>query len=194
MSSAHILDPYVIALIVEEGKTYLEIGGGYGKWPYLMKISHKPPSIIVGGDIDKDAIMFVKEHRTYDHSLFFDARYVPFRDNSFDTVLCLEVIEHIEKEAADLVFSDSERVAREKVIVSTPLLGANYWYKDNYHISRWTPGDLSKRGFTVRGVGFSLFGRWTTEKLVFGLAPLAYYFPWLSFIMLATKIVDNKNK
>jgi len=193
LSSAHILDPYVIALIVEKGKTYLDIGGGYGKWPYLMKISHKPPEIIIGGDIDDKAVRFVKNHQTYDHSLFFDARYVPFRDKTFDTVLCLEVIEHLEKKAADLLFADSERVAKEKVVISTPLLGANYWYKDDYHISKWTPGDLSKRGYTVRGVGFSLFGRWTTEKLVFGLAPLAYYFPWLSYIMLATKKVEKKS-
>ena len=176
-----------MAILVEEGKSYLDIGGGYGKWPYLMRISHKPPAWMVGGDIDSKALRFVKEHKTYDHSLFFDGRYVPFRDDVFDFVLCLEVVEHLEMSESDMILNGAERVAREKVIVSTPLLGANYWYKDDYHVSRWKPGDLRKRGYTVRGVGFSFFGRFTTEKLVFGLAPLAYYFPWLSFILLAWK-------
>ena len=187
MSSSHLLDPYVMAILAEKDHSYLDIGGGFGKWAYLLKISHKPPSTIIGGDVDIEALNFVKKHRTYDDQILFDGRMIPLRDNSFDIVLCLEVIEHLEKSESYLILKEAERVGKKKVIVSTPLLGANYWYKDDYHVSKWTPQDLRRKGYKVRGVGFSFFGRYTTEKLAFGLAPLAFFFPWLSFILLAWK-------
>jgi len=187
MSSSHLLDPYIIAIIAEKNKSYLDIGAGHGKWGYLLKISHKPPSYTIGGDIDTQAINFLKKHQTYDSLVILDARHLPFRNKTFDITLCLEVLEHLEKRDVITLFKEHERAAKEKTVYSTPLLGATYWYSKDYHTSNWTPGDFRKNGYTVRGVGFSLFGKYTTEKLAFGLAPLAYYFPWMSFILLAWK-------
>ena len=90
------------------------------------------------------------------------------------------------------MLDEAERVSRERVIVSTSLLGARYWYSEKHHISRWGVGDLRKRGYIVRGVGFSFFGRFTTHRLAFALAPLSYYIPWMSYILLAWKNKDKK--
>jgi hypothetical protein len=93
----------------------------------------------------------------------------------------------MEKIDGQKLLDEAERVSRERVIVSTPLLGARYWYSEKHHVSKRTVEDLRKRGYTVRGVGFSLFGRFATVRLTFALGPLAYYVPWISYILLAWK-------
>lgn len=187
MSSSYLLDPFLITLLAEGGKSYLDIGCGKGKWGYLINTSHKLPGFMIGGDLKVENVRHVKKHQVYDGALLFDGRYLPFRDACFDIVLALEVIEHMQKSDGYKLLSEAERVAREKVIVSTPLLGARYWYSEKEHVSRWTVRDLRKKGYTVRGVGFSFFGRFATYRLAFALAPLAYYMPWVSYILLAWK-------
>jgi ubiquinone/menaquinone biosynthesis C-methylase UbiE len=187
MSSSYLLDPFVLTLLTERGKSYLDIGCGRGKWGYLIKTSHKPPSYIVGSDIELSNLRWVKEHKIYDDVVLLDGGHLPFRDNSFDIVLAIEVIEHMEKMSGEKLLNEAERVSRKRVIVSTPLLGARYWYSRRHHVSKWTVSDLHKRGYKVRGVGFSFFGLFTTYRLAFALAPLAYYIPWMSYILLAWK-------
>ncbi|MEM2180850.1 MAG: class I SAM-dependent methyltransferase [Nitrososphaeria archaeon] len=193
MSSSYLLDPFVMTLLTDKGKSYLDIGCGKGKWGYLINTSHKPPSFIVGGDLDIKNIMYAQKKQVYDDVLLFDGRYLPFRDASFDIVLALEVIEHMEKLEGYKLLNEAERVSKEKVIVSTPLLGARYWYSEKEHISRWTVSDLHSKGYIVRGIGFSFFGHFTTYRLAFALAPLAYYIPWMSYILLAWKNLRRKN-
>jgi ubiquinone/menaquinone biosynthesis C-methylase UbiE len=43
-----------------------------------------------------------------------------FVDNSFDVVICLDVLEHIELDDALWALRDMERIARKKVIIYTP--------------------------------------------------------------------------
>lgn len=191
MSSSYLLDPFILTVLAKEGRAYLDIGCGKGKWGYLIKTSHKPPSYIVGGDIDLKNLRYAKKHKIYDDVVLLDGKHLPFRDDSFDIVLAIEIIEHMEKIEGQKLLDEAERVSRERVIVSTPLLGARYWYSEKHHISKWTVGDLRKKGYTVRGVGFSFFGRFTTYRLAFALAPLAYYMPQISYILLAWK---NKSK
>jgi len=193
MSSSYLLDPFVMTLLVEKGKSYLDVACGRGKWGYLIKTSHKHPNRIIGGDIDVQSIGYVKFHNVYDEVVVLDGRYLPFRDKSFDIVLAIEVIEHMKKSEGYKLLDEAERVAKEKVVVPTPLLGARYWYSKKEHVSRWAVSDFRKKGYTVRGVGFSLLGRFTTYRLVFALAPLAYYIPWMSYILLAWKKLDKKS-
>jgi SAM-dependent methyltransferase len=192
VSSSYLLDPFVLTNFVDKGKSYLDIACGRGKWGYLIETSHRPPSFAVGGDVDITSVKYVKAHHVYDHVLLFDGRYLPFQDASFDLVLALEAIEHIGKAQGHKLLNEAERVAKEKIVVSTPLLGARYWYSEREHVSRWTVGDLHLRGYAVRGVGFSFFGRFTTHRLAFALAPLAYYVPWMSYILLAWKNIERK--
>jgi len=187
MSSSYLLDPFILTVLVKKGGSYLDIGCGKGKWGYLLKTSHKPPSYIVGGDINLNHLLYVKKHKIYEDLVLLDGRHLPFRDGSFDIVLAIEIIEHMGKIEGQKLLDEAERISRERVIVSTPLLGARYWYSEKHHISKWTVRDLRKRGYTVRGVGFSFFGRFTTYRLAFALAPLSYFIPWMSYILLAWK-------
>lgn len=192
MSSSYLLDPFVITLLLEKGKSYLDVACGRGKWGYLLKTSHKPPGYIVGVDLNINFVKYVKFHNVYDDVVLCDGRLLPFRDNSFDIAFALEVIEHMSKHEGYKLLKEIERIAREKVIVSTPLRGARYWYSNMEHVSRWTVSDLCKRGYMVRGIGFSFLGFFTTLRLTFALAPLAYYIPWVSYILLAWKNLRRK--
>ncbi len=45
---------------------------------------------------------------------------LPFPDGSFDTVILIEVIEHLPADVPDLVLREAKRVARRNVLVTTP--------------------------------------------------------------------------
>lgn len=83
---------------------------------------------------------------------------LPFEENSFDTVLMLDFIEHVEKERGFELIEQVKKIARKNIILLTPL-----WWQDNsenvnnpslwcygnkfdYHKSLWTIEDF--KGWT----------------------------------------------
>ncbi|MCL4435526.1 MAG: class I SAM-dependent methyltransferase [Thaumarchaeota archaeon] len=190
MSSSYLLDPYIIN-IVERGNSVLDVACGRGKWGHLVNTSHKPPSFIIGVDIWPQYLKETAKHRIYDDVILCDAKYLPLRDSSFDTVLACEVLEHVEKSEGKNLLKELERVCRDKIIVSTPKIRFEQDIVEGnayqIHRSRWSPNELRKHGYLVRGVGFGLFGASTPPMLIMGLAPLSYYLPETSYILLAVK-------
>lgn len=93
--------------------TILDVGGGEG-----VVGEHYPsaPHII---DISSTRVERARE-RGHVASVG-DARRLPFDDNSFDTVVLGEVLEHIGDPGP--AFAEAFRVARERVVVSLPLNG-----------------------------------------------------------------------
>jgi len=74
---------------------------------------------------------------------------------SYDAVIMLDLIEHLEPPEALELLARAERAARRRVIVSTPNgfvpqgdVGGNPFQA---HRSGWTPADLEALGFRVRG-------------------------------------------
>lgn len=66
------------------------------------------PRLYTGVDIRPDADVVVN----------LDRENLPFEDRSFDTVLCTDVLEHLER--CHAVFDELCRVSRDRVIVSLP--------------------------------------------------------------------------
>ena len=60
-----------------------------------------------------------------------DVRKLPFEDNSFDLVLCCEVLEHIPFDDFDKALNEIKRVTRKKSIISLPYFGyeINFLFK-----------------------------------------------------------------
>ncbi len=80
-----------------------------------------------------------------------------FADGSFDCVVCLDVIEHFEKEDGERLLAAMERIARKRVVVFTPngfvpqpAEEGNQW---QLHRSGWTAEEMRRRGYEVIGVG-----------------------------------------
>lgn len=95
-----------------------------------------------------------------------------FMDNSYDVVLCLDVLEHLEYDLALQVLDDMKDICRKKVIIYTPRhfdkneqnpegawgLGEN---KHQQHISLILKMDLLKRRYTVKNpMGDGLYGKY----------------------------------
>jgi ubiquinone/menaquinone biosynthesis C-methylase UbiE len=82
-----------------------------------------PPKNVVCVDIE-----------VYRHThVRLDANMLPFRDNSFDTVLLMEVLEHVDD--VERVLKEALRVAKDVVLVSYPFEDRELFVKNNY--PRW---------------------------------------------------------
>ena len=53
---------------------------------------------------------------------------LPFKDNSYDTVLALDLIEHLDKDKGEALLVDLKRIASKRILLLTPL-----WWDDNSH-------------------------------------------------------------
>jgi hypothetical protein len=78
------------------------------------------------------------------------------RERCTEVILCLDIIEHLEKEEGLLLLDYVERIATKVVIVFTPvgwnpkkhLENANPWQA---HKSSWCPSEFRERGYKVIG-------------------------------------------
>jgi hypothetical protein len=125
-----------------------------------------------------------------------DATNLPYEDNSFDTVLLCDVIEHLIEIDASLALYEASKVARKKVIITVPSFSC-LW--SNYdillgHYRRYRRGD---KGFYLFGALFPIF---YLRKFTSGKTPVLpnwidTIFYWLSHIQLpfgSTLVIEVK--
>lgn len=207
MSSSLELIPVVLPLI--SGSTVLDVACGRGKWGYLLRVQwwctkdgkvETEPDYLVGVDIFLPFLKTVKYHRVYDDTVLCDVAYLPFRDNSFDSVLASDVLEHMEKDRGERLLLEAERTSRKTIVLTTPHFvrkrkghlcpeGFNPYEK---HVSKWSISELRSRGYRIYGAGF-LFLALFSARLNTWLSPLSYLFPELSAHLVATKRKEKKN-
>lgn len=89
-----------------------------------------------------------------------DLRILPIACKSIDVSLLVDVIEHFDKDQAEQVLAEAERITRHTIVVVTPHgfmeqgeADGNLWQQ---HRSGWTVHDLRSLGFAVEGVDVSL--------------------------------------
>lgn len=103
-----------------------------------------------------------------------DIRFLPFRDKCFDTVIAIDVLEHIPEKFRDAAVTEMKRVATKRIVIHMPLqdgklfkghncdLLFSRWYKQSHgrpetntqeHLSYsyWSPSDLRARNFKLFG-------------------------------------------
>lgn len=142
-----------------------------------------------------------------------------FPKKSFDAVVMLEVLEHLDKESGKKVLKKASGWAKEKVIVSTPNGFFPMGEVDNNpfqkHLSGWTVKEFSRLGFKcygLAGIKFFYFQnnqveslinegeaasfsniRFKPKRLFYIINSLfqifSYYLPEISFELLAIKNV-----
>lgn len=202
--------PFVFFLSkeLENDWTILDVGCGYSSPLRLIKKG----SLKVGLDIYEPYILESKKLAIHDEYVFGDARNLPFESNCFDCAVAIEVLEHLEKQDGLKMIKEMERVAKKKIILTTPngFLPTAPGPKDNpeeRHLSGWTANELKKLGFRVRGLD-GLKTLWTIKDgkavlklrlpilsmLLAGITELFVYFlPSLAFRLLLVKDLE-KNK
>jgi SAM-dependent methyltransferase len=129
----------------------LDVGCGHNSPIQFVNVDFS-----VGIELYKPYIQKSKDKKIHDYYINEDIKDYEFKANSFDAVLCIDVIEHFEKEKGYELIKRMEKWARKKVIIITP----NGYikqdsYDDNYlqkHESGWTVEDFKKLGFKTYGL------------------------------------------
>ena len=103
---------YTLNLIPDDCKSLLEVGCGDGRILNQIKNNYKT---IYGVDISKEGLKKVEVP-----TKLADVSQLPFQDNSFDIVLCCEVLEHIPYETYQKSLEELERVAKKYILISVP--------------------------------------------------------------------------
>lgn len=160
-------------LEVRPGQRLLDAGCGEGRHCFgaLERGAH-----VVGLDLDRDSLKLAHgalrnrgaERGTLGAMLQGDTFRLPFRDASFDRVICAEVMEHVHdfRGAARELARVTKPGGRIAVTIPTATsehlylrLGDDYFESPGGHIRIFRPRELARAlaaaGFATRGVGFA---------------------------------------
>jgi len=183
-----LLNPRFVPIDV---RSALDVGCGRGIMGALLRI-YRDPERVVAIEAFRPSIDFVKKLGIYDEVIEQDITKapIPYDDKSFDLVLCLEVIEHLEKKEGLKLLDELTRVGK-RVIVSTPGVYSQQPMFDGnpyqVHKSHYSVRELEKKGFEVYGVGSLQFAGKMIPYLSLVFGALTYLLPGLSDNLLAKK-------
>lgn len=139
------IEAYFLALnkYVEENAEVLDVGFGLGYGLNILAIKAK---CVNGVDVDTKALDHCKKtiegrNPKLNYLNIYDGYNLPFRNNSFDVVTCIDVIEHVEN--YNRLIKEMLRVSRKGVFLSTPNRRPEHTNKDgtpkNYwHLREWS--------------------------------------------------------
>jgi 2-polyprenyl-3-methyl-5-hydroxy-6-metoxy-1,4-benzoquinol methylase len=134
-------------------RTLLDLGCGRGNNSPLqgMPLRHS-----VGVEIDLEALETSRRNRIHSEYLHASVLDVSFAERSFDAVICMEVIEHLDKEDAIRLIERMERWAKKVVVISTP---NGFMTQDAFD---GNPHQQHKSGYDTRFFrdrGYKVYGR-----------------------------------
>lgn len=100
-----------------KSKKFLEVGCGLG---YFSQKALSKKAQVTGVDVGKNLISICKKKMPKGKFVLASALDLPFKDNSFDIVLCTEVIEHVEY--PEKAINELIRVTKPKgkILITTP--------------------------------------------------------------------------
>lgn len=96
------------------------LDAGCGEGFVTNYLAERDPALqLTGVDLSEEAIAYARahfgEHATYRTGSIYK---IPFSDNSFDAVVCSEVLEHLDE--PDRALAELKRVARKHVLITVP--------------------------------------------------------------------------
>ncbi len=140
---------------------FLEVGCAQG---YFEKIARRFCQNVFGGDYTFEKLPVSEKEFAGCHFAGIDAEMLPFKDKSFDFVLCTEVLEHVPKWGKAL--KELQRVARKKILVTVPLEKGVFWQTLSLFRRMETRGHLHKIGSSDLKQGIGKDWQVTRHKIV----------------------------
>jgi SAM-dependent methyltransferase len=171
------------------GKTVLDIGSGRADFLNLIKKNHR----VTGIEINKQRVDYCNRILGQDCVKLgnLDER-LNFEDNSFDTVVCLEVLEHLEDPESAL--KELVRVSRKRVIVTVPF-NEKIRYLLCLHCAKYTPHSGHLHSFNKEDIIGTVPDNVRIVKLELIGNSALYYFPLLRFVfrlpIFISSIIDR---
>jgi SAM-dependent methyltransferase len=144
----------------KEGQSILDVGCGKGRPMAFVNRRHR--FFAVGIDIFRPYLLEARALASYDALVQGDVRCPPFRARSFDIVLLLEILEHLERAEGLALIKVVEQIARRQVLITRPVghhqqheYDGNPW-QEHRHI--WAPRELRALGYRAYGHGLRNLG------------------------------------
>lgn len=192
-------------LVNKSGNTILDLGCGTGA--PMKFINRHGKFFTTGVDAYYPYLTQCKLEGIYDYLYYCDIRRLPFKERSFDIVLCLQTLEHIKKQEALAFLQQVEQLATKQIILDVPLGERPQGGYDNNpfqeHKSSWYPVDLKKLGYKIRGYDIGRTLRRFTRSLPNGfkltyypvsllVSPFVYFLPSLAGSVICVKDLTSE--
>ena len=190
--------------MLQDCDSILDLGCGHKSRIRLLK---KRKKYTLGVDIYEKYIEMSKKKNLHDDYLVLDILKIDEKKTpkSFDCVLLLDVVEHLEKLEAIKLIRKCEKIAKKKVVISTPNgFLPQYEYHGNIyqiHKSGWNLKIFKKMNFKICGfyglkylkgerghIKFRPFLFWDCFSVISYL--FTWIFPQFSFLLLCVKNVE----
>jgi len=100
------------------GAKIIDVGCGAGR--YFKYLKAKGASLLVAVDTGERLLLMCKEDNPFGEAILADAQNLPFKDESFDVVISMGLIEHFEQ--PDIMLKEVVRILRHEgiLILETP--------------------------------------------------------------------------
>lgn len=185
----------------------VDLGCGMGAAGEFLNPQRKHE--FVGIDIYRPYLDICRKKDNYKKLIKADITKMNFKYESFDVILILQVIEHLNKKTAGLLIKKAIRSAKKCVIVSVP---NGKCFQENYddsiyhkHKSSWYVSDLKKLGFKVYGQGLKIIygsrsygggrrAKWWQRIVVListFLLPIVLFYPQIAAQIIGVKYLDE---
>ena len=165
--------PLILDAIPVHCRSLLDVGCGRGIIGALCRI-YRGVDRLVGVDGFESYLEFSQRSGLYDRTVLrnLNETPLPFATREFEVVTCIEVIEHLERNAGQKLLDELERIGCQVIVTTPNVCFQQREYDGNVfqrHLSGWSPGDFRARGYKVYGmgnlnVGYSLKN--VTEKVI----------------------------
>ncbi len=110
-------DAVALEAVSLKPESLVSVGCGEG-FDLKHILSIYQPKKTVGVDLSKSALNYAQKQLPEVEFIQEDASKLPFKDNQFDLVVALEILEHIPD--YDKAISELKRIAKNKVIITVP--------------------------------------------------------------------------
>lgn len=154
--------PFVFDFIPHNlaGKVVIDCGCGKGIYGFLIRATRDLEGAkLIGMDISEEYLSFARSHNIYDKYIIGDNRKLPLGNKSVDLVLGIEVISHLSKSNGSAFLAEIDRICRGRSVIVCPN-GIKHkqpeYVKSDSHVSVWSSGDFTSRGYAVYGFGLRL--------------------------------------
>lgn len=188
---------------INNATSVLDVGCGYNSILGKIKGSFRSTGI----DLFRECVRVSKKAKIHNKYIIGDIRKLQkyFPNKSFDSVIALDVIEHLTRKQAKSMILRMERIAKKRVIIMTPngfypqkMLFGNPHQK---HKSGWYIHDLKELGYKVHGLrgiksirGIHAMIRYKPwffwGFIAFVSEPLLYFFPKYAYHLFAVKDIN----
>ncbi len=178
---------------LEDCETVLDLGCGNNSPIQYFNIDYS-----LGVDAFEPYLKESKSREVHDDYIKAILTHVDFKPNSFDAVLLLFAVEHMNKDNGKKLLEKMKRWARKKAVIATPNGYIKQEAIDNNpfmeHRSGWTVEDLEEEGFKVNGlygwnkVGDKLINNEESilwRRLADLTQPMTYFYPRKAFQLFA---------